>query len=34
MDGVKFESMILYHCIRKTILSENGQSDSDVTKYI
>jgi len=27
MDGVKFEFYdIIYHCIRKTILSEDGQS--------
>jgi len=34
-DGVKFEFndiMILY-CIRKTVLSENGQSAYDITKY-
>jgi len=34
MDGVKFEfNDIIYHCIRKTILSENGQSAYGITKY-
>jgi len=30
MDGVKFDM----NCIRKTILTENGQSAYDITKYI
>jgi len=34
IDGVKFEFNDIHHCIRKTILSENGQLAYDITKYI
>jgi len=34
MDGVKFKFNDINYCIGKMILSEDGQSAYDMTKYI